>query len=154
MSKRYEFHSKLSPEEIFVRLEERARYGNGVWISNSKQYIYHRNKDCFYLSWEGDIGIRGQFPFRGTVTETEQGSVIRGGFGLLEDRLRYYAILAGIVFLFSILFGMPFHMYPIVAVMILVWLCMCHIMAHVVNNTLLAKRRDRALEFIQQYLLE
>ena len=77
--KRYEFHSSLTPEQVFAKLDAYARpwdttaFGDGT-------FRFKRKKDRFYLGCTGTLPARGFLPFRGEVRAEEGGSVIAGGF--------------------------------------------------------------------------
>lgn len=85
MSKHYEFHSKLSPEEIFVRLAARTGWDHSKWGGTfyRKWIEYGRTgNSVFFLEVVGErdvnLGKRKTHLFEGKVEEQGEGSVIRG----------------------------------------------------------------------------
>ncbi len=85
MPKRYEFHSKLSPEEIFVRIAARTGWDHSKWGGTlyRKWIEYGKTGNSgFFLDVVGERGInlrkRKTHLFEGTVEEQGEGSVIRG----------------------------------------------------------------------------
>ena len=87
MFKRYEYHSKLSPAQVFARMEVHQRNvkrTGKVWDWERWRYVqwmeYRRKKEngfSLYMSNAREVFVA--FPFVGTVEPAEEGSVIRGG---------------------------------------------------------------------------
>lgn len=106
MPKHYEFHSKLSPAQIFARMgayqmnvKRSGKWGDW-WLE------YRRKKGngfSLYMSNSREIFVI--FPFLGTVEPEGEGSVIRGRFALLGNNLRTFLILWGVPAFSAMLMG-------------------------------------------------
>ena len=151
MSTRYEFHSKLYPEEIYIRLRACAKPAK--WDSfNSGTFYYKRNKKGFLLWYIGQM--RGMLPFRAEVTEKDGGSRILGGFPVWRMAWRTAALFFGVTVLMSPVFGIPLCMYPIIVTMLLLAVPFYAGFWGLTNAAFHRKKRKVILEFIQQHLLE
>ena len=110
MSKRYEFHSKLSPVQIFARMEVyqmnvRRNGKMGYWLEDMWMEYRRKKGNGFSLYMSSAREIFVLFPFLGTVEPEGEGSVIRGRFALLGNNLRTFLILWGIPGCPSMLMG-------------------------------------------------
>ena len=104
MFKRYEYHSKLSPAQVFARMEVHQRNvkrTGKVWDWERWRYVqwmeYRRKKEngfSLYMSNAREVFVA--FPFVGTVEPAEEGSMIRGGFAMWGDNLRTFLIFWGV----------------------------------------------------------
>ena len=150
MPKRYEFHSKLSLEEIYVRLRAYAKPG-GVSYSGDDTFRYRQKQDRFWLVYTGKLPANGVIPFRAKVKNEDDGSLISGGFFLWRSFGRTFLILGLIVFILMQFTGVPA---VVGSIMIVLWLLMCAGLISWVNAIFFKKRRQAVLEFIQQHLLE
>ena len=79
--KQYEFHSSLTPEQVFARLAGRAKCGRDPIACDGK-FRYVRWGDCFSLTYSGKRSASGFFPFQGRVEQKGDGSLISGDFGM------------------------------------------------------------------------
>ena len=147
--RRYEFHSSLTPEQVFARLDVYAQpwdvtaFGDGT-------FRFKQKKDGFYLSYTGTLPARGFLPFRGEVRAEEGGSIISGCF---SARAIWKVLAAAVIFmcLIALAFGAP----PIMAiVMPALWALLCLMLFSVLQMVFFKKRRQAVLEFIRQRLLE
>lgn len=143
MFNRYEFHSKLSPEEIFIRLRVYAK-PSGSSRSSEGLFQYGRHKKGFWVAYMGYM--RGLNPFWGEVREEEDGSLISGGFGRLEQNWKIY-LFVGLLFLGELFLHPPLDVmiegvFGIVLFFAVLWL-ICQVVYV-----------DVTLEFIRQHLLE
>ena len=150
MSKRYEFHSKLSPEEIYTRLRAYAKPGGASW-SGDGTFRYQQEQGCFWLTYTGNWPATGFIPFRARVKKKNSGSLISGGFFLWRCFGRIFLILGLIVFILMQFTGVSA---VVGLIMIVLWLLMCAGLIFGVNAILFKERRQTVLEFIQQHLLE
>lgn len=150
MPKRYEFHSKLPPEEIFVRLAVYAKPGGVSW-SGDGTFRYRQKQDRFWLVYTGELPANGVIPFQAKVKKEDDGSLISGGFFLWRSFGRTFLILGLIVFILMQFTGEPA---VIGLIMIVLWLLMCAGLISWGNAIFFKKRRQAVLEFIQQHLLE
>ena len=96
MSKRYEFHSKLSPVQIFARMEVHQMNVRRIEDQWAMRMAYRRKKGYTFLLYISYLratipGVR----FLGTVEQTEGGSVIRGKFALWGSDLRTCLMFLG-----------------------------------------------------------
>lgn len=144
MSKRYEFHSKLSQEQIFVRLRVYAK-PSGSSRSSEGLFQYGRHKKGFWVAYMGHM--RGLNPFWAEVQEEEGGSLITGSFGSWAQNKVLYLLINGLMLLFGVYSHAPIDtfisgMLGLNLFFAVVWL-ICQV-AYV----------DETLEFIQQHLLE
>lgn len=154
MPKRYEFHSKLSPEEIFVRLRAYAKPAKWDNIGGDRIFIYKRHKKGFSLAYTGELPARGALPFRAEVKEEDGGSLISGGLPVWRGAWQISALFFGFTVLMTPIFQIPLGMYPMIVAMLLLYV---PIMAgfEVLTNAIFFKNRQKAvLDFIQQHLLE
>ena len=80
--RRYEWYSELTPEQVRARLLVRARPMRIGWMYEEHQVFAKLLPDGrFYLLKTGGMRqVRPQLPFVGTLTESEQGCYISGGF--------------------------------------------------------------------------
>ena len=147
--KRYEFHSSLTPEQVFAKLEVYAKpwdmtaFGDGT-------FRFKRKKDGFYLSYTGTLPANGSVPFSGEVRVEEGGSVISGGFSV---RAVWNVMLAGFAFVYMML-RLALDV-PVAAIVILaLWALLCVKSYYWVQAVLFKKRQQAVLGFIQQHLLE
>ena len=147
--RRYEFHSGLTPEQVFARLDAYAKpwdvlaFGDGT-------FRFRRKKDRFYLGYTGTLPANGSVPFSGEVRAEEGGSVISGGFSVRA----VWALLAAVSILFCLV-ALAFSVPPIAAiVMPALWALLCGMAFTWSQTVFFKKRRQAVLEFIQQRLLE
>ena len=147
--KRYEFHSSLSPEQVFARLDNCARpwdvtaFGDGT-------FRFKRKKDGFCLGYTGTLPANGSVPFSGVVRAEEGGSVISGCFNV-RAIWALIAVVATLFCLMALAFGVP----PIAdIVMTALWALLCSVFFTVIQTVFFKKRRQAVLEFIQRSLLE
>ena len=147
--RRYEFHSSLTPEQVFARLDVYAQpwdvtaFGDGT-------FRFKQKKDGFYLSYTGTLPARGFLPFRGEVRAEEGGSVIAGGFYV---RAVWNVMLVGFGFAYMVL-RLSFDVSVAAIVILALWALLC-VKSYYWFQTLFFKKRQQAvLEFIQQRLLE
>ena len=153
MPKRYEFHSKLSPDEIFVRL---MTYAKPVkWdAGGDRTFIYKRHKKGFSLTYTGELPARGALPFWAEVKEELGGSLISSGLPIWRVAWQISALFFGFTVLMTPIFQIPLRMYPMIIVMLLLYVPVVAAF-EVLAHTIFFKRRQKAvLDFIQQYLLE
>lgn len=114
--------------------------------------VYRRAGMEFYLIAVGTIPINGQYPFLGTVEPCEDGSVIRGRFGLPKSGRNRIFILMGMgvmLLLGKLFFGVPL---AVMAVMLLLWYLLCRGMLALFQR-LFATRQKMVLAFIEENLL-
>ena len=147
--RRYEFHSSLTPEQVFAKLNVYAKpwdvtaFGDGT-------FRFKRKRDGFYLGYTGTLPVNGSVPFSGEVRVEKGGSVISGGFFAQT----IWALLAAVSTFFCLMalaFGVP----PSVAiVMPALWTLLCGMLFTVIQTALFKKRQQAVLEFIRQRLLE
>lgn len=106
MLKRYEFHSKLSPEQIFARMEIHGKSvkRSGKWDDWWMEYKRKQN-NAFSLYMSCAREIFPGFPFLGTVERQGGGSVIRGQFALFGNNLRTLLAFLALPVGGSLLFG-------------------------------------------------
>ena len=145
----YEFHSGLTPEQVFARLDAYARpwdvlaFGDGT-------FRFKRKKDRFYLGYTGTLPANGSVPFSGEVRAEDGGSVISGGFNVRA----IWALLAVMSILFCLM-ALAFSVPPIEAVVAAAWWVLLCGAAFTWSQTVFFKKRQQAvLEFIQHRLLE
>lgn len=151
MPKRYEFHSKLAPEEIFVRLEACARPTK--WDScDSSTFYYKRRKKGFSLTCTGKWG-RGMLPFWAEVTEQGDGSRILGGFPVWRMAWQTVTLFFGFTVLMTPIFGIPLGMYPMIITMFLLAVPFYAGFWGLTNAVFYGGRRKAILEFIREHLL-
>ena len=147
--KRYEFHSSLTPEQVFAKLDVYAQPWNTFAFGDST-FRFKRKKDRFYLGYTGTLPANGSVPFSGGVRVEEGGSVIFGGFNVQT----VWALLAAVCILFCLMalaFGVP----PMAAIIMpALWALLCFMLFTVIQTVFFKKRRQAVLEFIQQRLLE
>ena len=147
--RRYEFHSGLTPEQVFARLDAYARpwdvlaFGDGT-------FRFKRKKDRFCLGYTGTLPVNGSVPFSGEVRAEEGGSVISGSF---NARVIWY--LMGPAFLLVCLMMLMLEVPPPVAVIVpLLWAALFAAYYTGIQTVFFKKRRRAVLEFIRQRLLE
>lgn len=147
--KRYEFHSSLTPEQVFARLDVYAKpwdvlaFGDGTFRSR-------RKKDRFYLGYTGTLPANGSVPFSGEVRAEEGGSVISGGFSVWA----VWALLTAVSVSFCLM-ALAFHVPPIeAAVAAALWVLLCGMVFTWSQTVFFKKRQQAVLEFIRQRLLE
>ena len=147
--KRYEFHSRLTPEQVFARLDAYARPGDMTAFGDGT-FRFKRKKDGFYLGYTGTLPVNGSVPFSGEVRAEEGGSVISGGFSARA----VWALLAA-VSVFFCLMALAFDAPLIMAiVMSALWALLCGTAFTWSQTVFFKKRRQAVLGFIQQRLLE
>ena len=147
--KRYEFHSSLTPEQVFARLDAYARPGDLTAFGDGT-FRFKRKKDGFYLSYTGTLPANGSVPFSGEVRAEEGGSVISGGFSVRA----VWALLAA-VSVFFCLMALAFHVPPIeAAVAAALWVLLCGMVFTWSQTVFFKKRQQTVLGFIRQHLLE
>ena len=153
MPKRYEFHSKLSPEEIYVRLRAYAKPQK--WDScNEKTFYYKRHRKGFSLTYTGEWAGRRALPLWVQITEEESGSLISGGFPVWGWAWQTVASFFGFTVLMTPIFGIPLSMYPMIITMLLLFVPICAGGWGLMGVAFDRKKRKAILEFIQQNLLE
>lgn len=153
MPKRYEFHSKLSPEEIFVRLRAYAKPMK--WdAGGDRTFIYKRHKKGFSLAYTGELPARGALPFRAEVKEEDGGSLISGGLPVWRAAWQISALFFGFTLLMTPIFGIPLTMYPMIVAMLLLYVPIMAGFEALTNAIFFKKRQKAVLDFIQQHLLE
>lgn len=154
MPKHYEFHSQLSPEEIFVRLRAYAKPQK--WDScNEKTFYYKRHKRGFSLRYSGEWYVaRGMLPFWAEVNEEGEGSLITGGFPIWRAAWLTVALFFGFTILMTPIFGIQLRMYPMIVTMFLLAVPIYAGFWSLTNTVFCKKQRKAVLEFIQRHLLE
>ena len=147
--KRYEFHSSLTPEQVFAKLDAYARPGDLTAFGDGT-FRFKRNKDSFYLGYTGTLPANGSVPFSGEVRAEEGGSLISGGFSVRA----IWALLAAVFILFCLM-ALAFHVPPIEAVVAAaLWVLLCGTAFTWSQTVFFKKRRQAVLGFIRQHLLE
>lgn len=105
--KRYEFHSALPPEEVFARLDANTKRGRNYSVQAPEEFLCDRKGGRFRLGYSGIVPARGFVPFCGTVRADGTGSVITGGFSLLQEVGAPVAVVGGVFWIFSVCTGQP-----------------------------------------------
>ena len=147
--RRYEFHSSLTPEQVFARLDAYAKPGDMTAFGDGT-FRFKRKKDRFYLGYTGTLPANGSVPFSGEVRAEEGGSVISGGFSVRA----VWALLAAVFILFCLM-ALAFSVPPIeAAIAAALWALLCLMLFSVLQTVFFKKRRQAVLEFIQHSLLE
>lgn len=153
MPKRYEFHSKLPPEEIFVRLRAYAKPAK--WADGGdRSFIYMRHKKGFSLAYTGEWPVRGVLPFWAEVKNEEGGSVISGGLPIWRNAWVITAQFFGFTLLMTPIFQIPLRMYPMIVAVLLLNVPIAAGFESLTHAICFKKRQKAVLEFIQQHLLE
>ncbi|MCI9352935.1 MAG: hypothetical protein HFF58_06740 [Lawsonibacter sp.] len=153
MPKRYEFHSRLSPEEIYIRLRAYAKPQK--WDScNEKTFYYKRLKKGFLLTYTGEWYGKRALPLWVQITEEKGGSLISGGFPVWGWAWQTAALFFGFTVLMTPIFGIPLRMYPMIITMLLLYVPICAGFWGWTGAAFDRKKRRAILEFIQTYLLE
>lgn len=149
--KRYEFHSALPPEEVFARLEARAKRGRyyGGW-QEPEEFFYHRKGKRFYLGYTGIVPARGFVPFCGTVCADGMGSVITGGFSLLREVWLPFGIAVGSFWIVGLCWGQPPLPFTVINV---AWLLILLGFSSAVQIIFFRGRRKTVLKFLEDTLL-
>ena len=147
--RRYEFHSSLTPEQVFAKLEVYARPWD-IFAFEDGTFRVKRKKDGFYLSYTGTLPVTGSVPFSGEVRAEESGSVIYGGFSV-----RAVWALMATLFIFFCLMALAFGVPPIMAITVTaLWALLCAAYYTGIQKAFFKKRRQAVLGFIRQHLLE
>lgn len=147
--RRYEFHSSLTPEQVFAALDTCTRPFDVTAFGN-RTFWFKRKKDGFYLGYTGTLPVTGSVPFSGEVRAEEGGSVIYGGFSV-----RAVWVLMAALFIFFCLLALAFGVPPITAiVMTALWALLCFAYYTGIQTVFFKKRRQAVLGFIRQRLLE
>ena len=147
--RRYEFHSSLTPEQVFAKLDVYARPWD-MTAFGDETFRSKRKKDRFYLGYTGTLPASGCVPFSGQVRAEDGGSVISGSF---NARAIWY--LMGPVFLFVCLMMMALEVPPPVAIIVpLLWAALFAAFYTGIQTVFFKKRQQAVLEFIQHNLLE
>ena len=147
--KRYEFHSSLTPEQVFARLDVYARPGDMTAFGDGT-FRFKRKKDRFYLGYTGTLPVNGSVPFSGEVRAEEGGSVISGGFSVRA----VWVLLTAMFILFCLMalaFSVPLIKASVAAAL---WVLLCGTAFTWSQTVFFKKRRQAVLGFIQQRLLE
>lgn len=119
MFKRYEYHSKLSPAQVFARMEVHQRNvkrSGGRW---DRWMEYRRKKGntfSLYMSHSGKI-FPGM-PFLGTVEPEGEGSVIQGKFALWGNDRRSCLIFLGFPVCEWLLFSRSISAFDLVSLIV------------------------------------
>lgn len=79
--KRYEFHSGLTPEQVFAKLDELAP-DKTVFNTWKGEFTHVRKENLFSLLWVRRLVKGHTLHFKGQVIPEKDGSLITGGFGL------------------------------------------------------------------------
>ena len=147
--KRYEFHSDLTPEQVFAKLDVYAKPGD-ITAWGDGTFRFKRKKDRFYLGYTGTLPASGCVPFSGQVRAEDGGSVISGSF---NARAIWY--LMGPAFLFVCLMMLMSDIPPPVAIIVpLLWAALFDAFYTGIQTVFFKKRQQAVLGFIQQHLLE
>ena len=147
--RRYEFHSSLTPEQVFAKLDVYAKPGD-ITAWGDGTFRFKRKKDRFYLGYTGTLPANGSVPFSGEVRAEEGGSVISGGFSVRA----VWALLAAVFILFCLIalaFSVPLIEAAAAAAL---WELLFILLFTLVQAVFFKKRRQAVLEFIRQRLLE
>lgn len=150
--KRYEFHSSLSPEEVFARLDANAIRGGyyGGW-QKPEEFFYARKGERFRLGYTGIVPARGFVPFCGTVRAEKDGSVVAGGFSLLRETGLPFAVVGGVFWIFGVCTGQP----PLPFLLLTaVWLLLLLGFFSIIQLVCFWNRRSMILKFIEDNLLK
>lgn len=146
--RQHEFHSSLSPDQVFARLSVRATENRYLdpWVGG-KMFLYYRKEERFWLSYTGNIPVaRGESPFRGNVTAEGSGSLITGTFA---PNPRGTLVLSALCFISMLLFRSPLWFAVFGAALGFAWL---HLMAKLIQLPFLG-RHKAILKFIEDNLL-
>ena len=145
----YEFHSRLTPEQVFARLDACAK-PKDITAFGNRAFWSQRKKDGFCLGYTGTLPVRGFLPFRGEVRTEQGGSVISGGFSV-----RAVWVLMAALFILFCLVALAFGVPPITAiVMTALWALLCFAYYTGIQTVFFKKRQQAVLEFIQKHLLD
>lgn len=148
--KRYEFHSRLSPELVFGMLGVYAKPWD-MLAPGDGTFRYKRKKGGFLLAYTGDLPATGDIPFWGEVLAEEGGSIISGGFSPLRATLKPMAAIWGVMCAPVLLLGVPL---PVYLLMFALGLLVGIGFRSTGQKVFFSKRQQAVLEFIQQHLLE
>ena len=146
--RRYEFHSRLTPEQVFARLGVYAKPWD-IFAFEDGTFRVKRKRDSFYLSYTGTLPVTGSVPFSGEVRAEEGGSVIAGGFYV---RAVWNVMLAGFAFVYMVL-RLSFDVSVAAIVILALWALLCVKSYYWLQPLFFKKRQQAVLEFIQQRLL-
>lgn len=150
MPKRYEFYSKLSPEDVFARLALCARPG-GAPYSGDGTFRYRQEPDCFWLVYTGKWPVTGAIPFFASVKKADGGSRISGGFFLWRSLWKGFLLVGVAAFILMQFTGAPA---AVELTMIVLWLLVSAGLISGANAFFLRERQRAVLDFVQKNLLE
>lgn len=144
--KRYEFHSALPPERVFARLSVRAEENRCLdpWVGK-KMFLYRRKEERFWLTYTGELPMKGFLPFRGKVARAQEGSLISGTFA---PDPRFLGCVAGAIFCVVPLMGGSLWAAAVTAAVSFVWFGLVLRLIQLGFRD----RREKISDFIQEYL--
>ena len=152
--KRYEFHSRLTPEQVFSRLNAHAKCGDMSALGDGT-FRFKQKKNGFWLTYTGERPATGCIPFWGEVRSEEDGSVITGGFFVWRAMWKPLTAMSGFMCLMMVLFGAPPGFLLAAGLpMLALWMLMCVGFFSLAQKMFFKRRQRAVLEFIERHLLE
>ena len=149
--RRYEFHSALSPEEVFARLDANTKRGRNYSVQAPEEFLCTRKGERFLLGYSGIVPARGFVPFCGTVRADGVGSVITGGFSLLREAGIPFGIAGGLFWVVGLCCGQPPLPFTLITA---AWLLILLGFFFAIQGVFFQGRRKIIVNFIRDNLLK